>query len=89
MPLCKKLIEETQENKDELDSTLIIVNDVSFTTAGKFVFRLHDSVRMSCGRMCENGNPIIGVGEKFSAGVRIEKDFLAFHFQLTMTAGHM
>jgi hypothetical protein len=89
MRLCKKHIEETQENKDALNSTLIIVNDVSITPAGNFVFRLHDSVRMSCAPRCENGNPIIGVGEKFSAGVWIEREFLAFDFQLTMTAEHM
>lgn len=97
MPLCKNLIQEpkkTEENEEEKEKkveleNVILINHMSFTTAGKLVVWLHDSVGMCRGNKCPNGNPIIGVGESFSAGVRINRAWLAFDFKLTMEPGHM
>lgn len=97
MPLCRHHIEEpqkTEENEEKKEEqvepkNVILVNHLSFTNAGKLVVWLHDSVRMWSGNKCPNGNPIIGVGESFSAGVRIKGAWLAIHFKLTMHAGHM
>jgi hypothetical protein len=100
MPLCKNLIEEpkkteeNEENEEEKEKkvepeNVILVDHMSITTAGKLVVWLHDSVWMWRGNKCPNGNPIIGVGESFSAGVRIKEAWLAFDFQLTMQTGHL
>jgi hypothetical protein len=100
MPMCRNLIEEpkkteeNEENEEEKEKkvelkNVILVNQLSFTRAGKLVVWLHDSVGMSRGNRCPSGNPIIGVGESFSAGVRINGAWLAFVFKLTMVVGHL
>jgi hypothetical protein len=78
--------EETHVNTGEPGSKLLLVNHMSFTSAGSLEVWLHDSVTMSRGRRCGNGNPVISVGEQFSAVVWIEKQMLAFDFMLTMEA---